>query len=130
MLSRNPIDPNPRPPSSSLDPDPEPSRVLTAIRKGYTPELKCRSPAHMRTSSERHVHQAQRSIPLDICEVAAHTFNRLSRSKDSTMFSLTLQEIDRALEIQAPLRTSPPQSPPTQPSPSFRPLTLDPKLYP
>ncbi len=130
MLSRNTINPNPRPPNSSLDPDPEPSRVLTAIRKGYTPELKFRSPAHMRTSSERHMYQAQRSIPLDICEVAAHTFNRLSRSKDSTMFSLTLQEIDRALEIQAPLRTSPPQSLHSHPSPSFKPLTLDPKLCP
>ena len=131
MLSRDNIDLNPRSPGSSLDPYPESSRVLTAIQKGYTPKLKYRSPAHMRTSSERRMYQVQRGpILLDICEVAAHTFNRLSHSKDSTMFSLTLQEIDRALGIQAPLRTSPPQSPPSHPPPSFKPLTLDPKLCP
>lgn len=56
MLSKDNIDLNPQPPNSSLDPYLEPSRVLAAIRKGYTPKLKYQIPTYIRTFSERSVY--------------------------------------------------------------------------
>ena len=131
MLSRDNIDPNLRLSSPSLDPYLEPSRVLEAIRKGYNPKLEYRKPIHLYTPSKRRVYITQKEpTSLDICEVTAHTFDRLSRSKDSTIFSLTLYEIDRALGIRAPPRTPPPLSPPPHLLSSSKPLALDPKLCP
>ena len=131
MLFRDNIDPNPRPSSPSLDPYSEPSRVLEVIRKDYNSKLEYRKPLHLYTPSKQRAHITQKeSTSLNICEVTAHIFDRLSCNKDFTMFNLTLQEIDRVIGIQAPPRTPPPLLSPSHLSSYFKSLTLDPKLCP
>ncbi len=111
--------------ASGRDPEKDtPSRISQALRKGYSPKIKYRSPSSFRPSKERRARQAQNiPIHLDVCEVAAHTYDRLGRQKDAEIFSVTLQEIDRALGIHPPE-----EIPHPAPMPSLKPPVINPKL--
>ncbi len=111
--------------ASGRDPGKDtPSRISQALRKGYSPKIKYRSPSSFRPSKERRARQAQNiPIHLDVCEVAAHTYDRLGRQKDAEIFSVTLQEIDRALGIHPPE-----EIPHPAPMPSLKPPVISPTV--
>ncbi len=111
--------------ASGRDPGKDtPSRISQALRKGYSPKIKYRSPSSFRPSKERQARQAQNiPIHLDVCEVAAHTYDRLGRQKDAEIFSVTLQEIDRALGIHPPE-----EIPHPAPMPSLKPPVISPTV--
>ena len=61
----------------------EPSRIEKTIQQGLTPKIRYRSPSLLRTSTQRRAEQkARKNIPslqLNVCEIEAASFNRLSR---------------------------------------------------
>ena len=79
--------------------DNEYSRILTAVKQGKSPRIKYRSPASMRSKSQRQEWRSQHLVNLDICEIGARPFARLVRSDEQAAFSLSLIEIDRFLEV-------------------------------
>ena len=71
------------------------SRVFQTIRKKYFSKIKYRSPSSLRIFVERRASQVDRSsIQLDIIELRARCFDRVSCFKNSEMFNLILNEID------------------------------------
>ena len=88
--------------AQSVIPDDTPSRIDQAMRKGYQPKIKYRSPSSRRSSTERRVQQARRPpIQLNVVELGARNFDRTARQKGSELFSLTLHQIDDFLGIQS-----------------------------
>ncbi len=79
--------------------DDEYSRILTAAKQGKSPRIKYRSPASMRSKSQRQEWRSQHPVNLDICEIGARPFTRLVRSDEQAAFSLSLMEIDRFLGV-------------------------------
>ena len=76
------------------------SRVLQIIRKKHFFKIKYRSLSSLRIFVERRTSQVDRSfIQLDIVELRARCFDRVSRFKNSEMFNLILNEIDIFLNL-------------------------------
>ena len=90
--------------------DPEPSRIVNAQRKGFTPRIQ----------SRRSQESVKKPISLNVCEISPVPFGILSMKKDHETFATSLQEIDRFLEVKE-------KSNPSQKSFSFTPRLHLPK---
>ena len=113
----------------------EPSRIEKTIQQGLTPKIRYRSPCSLRTSTQRRAEQKTRknipSLQLNVCEIEAASFNRLSRKKNYDIFVLSMKEIDRFLGMEASpspvpslaLNQSPSLVINSSPSPSYQPLS-------
>ena len=113
----------------------EPSCIEKTIQQGLTPKIRYRSPCSLRTSTQRRAEQkARKNIPslqLNVCEIEAASFNRLSRKKNQDIFVLSMKEIDRFLGMEASpspvpslaLNQSPSLVINSSPSPSYQPLS-------
>ena len=76
------------------------NRVLQAIRKRHFSWIKYRSFSFLRIFVERRASQVDRSsIQFDIVELKTRCFDRVSRFKNSEIFSLILNEIDNFLNL-------------------------------
>ena len=128
------VTPEPSQPSLPVfDPESEdrPSRIHTAIQKGFIPRVRQRDRSYIRlrpvpqesVSSEKsepiRSETTTATLPrpaklLSVCGINATTFDHLARQKDHEIFTLSIQEIDNFLGKPAP-----------SPEPSHHPLNFD-----
>ena len=123
-------EPEPQP----QNPTDEPSRIENAIQQGLPPpKIRYRSPSKLRTSTQRRAHQAARKTTpqMNVCEIGAISFNRLTRKKNHDSFALSMKEIDLFLGKTNPeplvMKASPSSAPDLiekakKPSPAYQPL--------
>ena len=85
--------------------DDEYSRILASTKQGKIPQIKYRSPASLRSRTQRQEWRNQHPVHLDICELGARQFTHLVKphEDEESAFSLSLMEIDRYLGIQEPI---------------------------